>query len=240
MLRLWQMEEKLKQMIFPSLNCPACGKDTSRAGLCPDCVARLKNLPRCPKCGLLMDEGIPCRNCQNKDAGLTGAFSALPYEGLLREHILAFKFNGKSFFARPLAGILKEAYNFYYASSHFNVIVPVPLSLEHQAERGYNQVGLMGKILSRNLNLPFNPKALVRVKNTPRLYDQTAAERRVILKDCFKAEAKNIAHKHILLLDDIFTTGATAHACAFALSKAGATSVSALTVAHTPLKNSGT
>jgi len=111
-------------------------------------------------------------------------------------------------------------------------VVPVPLGRKRQRQRGYNQVGLIAQSLGKHLDMPVLSSALTRLRETPSQVGLTPAERRRNVAGAFSGEPSLIRERTPLLLDDVFTTGATLAACAGALREAGASQVFGLTVAR--------
>jgi competence protein ComFC len=113
-------------------------------------------------------------------------------------------------------------------------IVPVPLHPEREKQRGFNQAALLANELSKLAGLPVNHQSLVRVEYSGlHRAGMDARARRESVENAFAVvNPRAIAHEHILLVDDVFTTGATASACARALSRAGAKEIFVLTLAR--------
>ncbi len=227
-----------RQVFFPVNSCPVCNCPNNSPGPCGECLKKIKNLPRC-SCGFILQNSLICPICgeDKKLRPLTGVLPGLFYEGSLRQNIIKFKYGGKTYFARPFAALLEALIREFYPKLQFEAIVPVPLSFKREKERGYNQAELCAGFLGKALDLPHFPKALERVKETPPLAGQTREQRLKYMKKAFIADASQVKGKRILLLDDIFTTGATAFSCGEALLKAGAKEVFALTLAYTPAEN---
>ena len=112
-----------------------------------------------------------------------------------------------------------------------DVIIPVPLHAARLTERGYNQSALLARILSREVGVPIDETALVRAKATQQQATLNALERRKNVEDAFACRG-NVTSKHVVLVDDVCTTGSTLEACAVALRAAGAASVWAFTLAR--------
>jgi ComF family protein len=112
-----------------------------------------------------------------------------------------------------------------------DVLIPIPLSRGRLAERGYNQVGVVGRPLALALNLNYAPKALVRARETRSQVGLTAAQRKQNMQDAFRAHS-SIRGKSVLLLDDVATTSATLSSAARSLRQGGASRVLAVTVAR--------
>jgi ComF family protein len=113
-----------------------------------------------------------------------------------------------------------------------DLVIPVPLSLDRLAERGYNQASLLAKPFSFTLDLDFRPQALTRVRETRSQVGLSAQERRTNVQEAFLAKPKEVESRKILLIDDVTTTGSTLNACAAALMEAGAAQVYCLTLAR--------
>jgi ComF family protein len=113
-------------------------------------------------------------------------------------------------------------------------IVPVPLHAEREKQRGFNQAAILANELSKLSRLPVDAQSLVRVEHTGRhRAGMDARARQESVEDAFAVvHPRTIAGEHILLVDDVFTTGATASACARVLLTAGAEEVLVLTIAR--------
>lgn len=112
------------------------------------------------------------------------------------------------------------------------VVVPIPLSQARHRERGYNQVGLIALPLALALGLTYNPRALVRSRNTHSQVGLGREERKQNVRGVFLADAAQVQGKTVLLVDDVATTGSTLNSGSEALLLAGAHQVYALTVAR--------
>jgi len=109
--------------------------------------------------------------------------------------------------------------------------VPVPLHVQRLAQRGYNQSELLARLLSQRTGIPLDCASLTRVRNTRPQVGLSAAERRSNILASFHADS-SVAGQTLLLVDDVFTTGATLRDCAAAAMAAGARSVVALTLSR--------
>lgn len=166
------------------------------------------------------------------DHNFTKGFSCLTYGLHEREVLLDYKYNGKSYIGAKLGEILFDRISCEDICP--DVIIPVPISAGRTKVRGYNQSALMGKKLSKLWGVPMDEKLLVRARETQLLRSLNPAERRLALDGAFRVTAKGAAKmrgKTVLLLDDIYTTGATADTCSKVLLDAGAREVYLLTLA---------
>jgi len=117
-------------------------------------------------------------------------------------------------------------------------LLPVPLARERLRERGYNQAWELARRLGRHLRIATTPALLQRSRDTAHQIGMTRAERERNLRDAFwiePTERIQLQGRAVALIDDVLTTGATAHAAALALTRAGATAVDVWVVARTPL-----
>ena len=225
----------LQGLIFPRHRCLLCRleKKLDDAGLCASCRDQLSNLRdgwvACQFCATFIPAGkIVCTNCQHTRTGrwFDMARAALPYEGEVRECLHLFKYRGKSSFSRPLGLLMLEAVQNDARFQFLELVVPVPLHPAKLKERGYNQAKLLAEELARSLGLPLAADLLVREVNTLSQTGLTKKARAENLTNAFRLNKNGkIRHKRILLVDDIYTTGATVNACAQILKKGGADQV---------------
>ncbi|HVW83320.1 MAG TPA: ComF family protein [Bryobacteraceae bacterium] len=170
-----------------------------------------------------------CAACR---AGLRGFDSAASfgfYEDPLRGLIHLFKYSGMKPLAGPLAGYLERA---IAIDQRFDAVVPVPLHWRKKWRRGFNQAELLARRVARRRKIPVI-NALRRKRPTAVQAGLANAGRRRNVAGAFTLRANaDVAAKRILLIDDVMTTGATASACASVLKRAGAKSVSLVTLAR--------
>lgn len=231
-------------LVYP-LRCAACAtacvEARADAPACADCWRATTILTGdetcCRKCGAqavgdLPPEkrtGVRCRRCDAD--GFTAARSIGRYEGALRASILTLKHEPRvsARLGRLLFAALRRP-----PIDAATRIVPVPLHAERLRERGFNQAALLARTLSALSALPLDEWSLVRDAHTPRhRAGMDARARRETVEHAFRVERPRlIAGERILLIDDVFTTGATVSACAQALKDAGARDVFVLTIAR--------
>ena len=244
-------------LVFPAL-CPVCqtllgaGRRDPLCGTCWSAITRLGD-PWCPVCGAASPttRGVercesgewvtqpaawvasavsPCAACTATPPHYDYARSAAVYEGQLREALHALKFSGRRALAGPLGELAVEQ---CLASlpDGIEALVPVPLARERERERGFNQAALLARRIGRRLEVPTRPRWLARIRPTRPQSDLSAVERRANVRGAFRASPR-VAGRHVLVVDDILTTGATLDACARALRDAGVLRVGVLTVAR--------
>jgi ComF family protein len=230
-------------LLYPQ-PCAVCGSSVeARAdgAACARCWGETRVFTRaqilCWKCGApsagtiseAEPEVVRCRRCE--DEAFTAARAVGVYEGALRASVLALK--REPFVSKRLAELLHGVQTESPLSAA-TLIVPVPLHPQRARERGFNQAAELGRALSGLTGLPLDDESLRRATHTERhraLMDERA--RRESVSDAFYvARPRLIEGESVLLIDDVFTTGATVSACAAALRSAGARRVYVLTLAR--------
>jgi ComF family protein len=154
-----------------------------------------------------------------------------PYRGELRKAVHLLKFSGRRALAFGLGKSVasREACTVVSASE---IVVPVPLSRQRLAERGYNQAALIAVGLARGADLPLVPRGLSRARHTQPQAGLSAASRRANLRGAFRATGGLVTRRRVLLIDDVYTTGATVQAAASALLAGGAREVRVFALAR--------
>ena len=170
-----------------------------------------------------------CRLCRDGLAGFDAAFAYGEYDGPLRKLIHLFKYGRVKPLAKPLARLMAGALP---REHRFDLVVPMPLHWTRRWNRGFNQAELLAKVLSRRLNAPV-VRAVRRKRRTAPQAGLTNSERRLNVSGAFALNpGVSVKDRHVLLVDDVMTTGATAAACAALLKRAGAKRVSVLALAR--------
>jgi ComF family protein len=163
-----------------------------------------------------------------------GIHSAAVYEGVVRTALHRFKFSKRKKLAEPL-GILLVNYlgqTTTLKMKELDSIVPVPLHRKRLRERGFNQMDLLAGVISRYYEVPV-VASLERTRHTKPQFDLPKEARLENIKGAFRvSRPKDVYNKRILLLDDVYTTGATVAECAKALSTAGARRIEVLTLSR--------
>lgn len=228
-----QIRKAAAGFFFPRRLCACCGAESPQDILCPDCRKAQSRLRSCQRCasflGAVAADGL-CESCRRKQPPFVLARAALPYEGFLRHSLLSFKYLGKTGKRRALAELLLETYQREFRSYPLDCITPIPIFPGRLRQRGYNHAEMLSAILSAETRLPHRPELLRRVKETKALAKLPPRERAAELRGAFQAGA-DCQGLHILLLDDIYTTGATASEATNCLLSAGAATICVLTVA---------
>lgn len=216
--------------LFPP-PCLLCGAASSPGELCKGCEGDLPRLPEpgCPACALPTPGGEICGQCLTQPPAYAGTVSGLTYRWPADRLVQAFKYG-----ARLAAGaVLAEQLALRAAvAPRPHLLIPVPLSAQRLAMRGFNPAHELAKGIGRRLDIPVRADACWRVRDTP---PQTALpwrERRRNVKQAFVCTA-NLQGASVAVVDDVMTTGATVDALAQAILAAGAHQVSAWVAART-------
>jgi|UniRef100_A0A7C3WG37 ComF family protein len=219
--------------------CPLCGKPPPLAEIeparCPDCEAKIVwvTSPICPCCGKIFAarEGTNhlCGPCQKEPPPFARARAALVYEGPGAEAIKKFKY-ARRLDLLPLLQAWLRTPDCRELVDAAELLVPVPLHTRRLQERGFNQALLLAQAFPGK---PLIKGALVRVRYTRPQSGLNPKERRENVRQAFAvARPQEIKGRRLLVVDDVYTTGATVRECARVLLKAGAKEVSVLTVAR--------
>jgi competence protein ComFC len=236
--------DALASIIFPA-PCWICDDPLTSASLipiCDQCIAEIQRYDglHCESCGRpfaspLVAEAIQkiCYVCRRGAYGFERARSYGPYNDALSGAILLLKYESLSrlgaWFADRLVPIVRDEFK----GAEFDAIVPVPLHPSRQRERGYNQAELIARPLAKRLGIKMATYLLVRTRPRPAKSVLTLKERWESVRGAYETRTGAKVDKlRILLVDDVFTTGATLDACARALREAGAASVHGVTVAR--------
>lgn len=225
-------------LLWP-LPCAGCGGRRASAWLCEECALRVPHIrgPRCACCSLPYAggyEGFVCQNCRGRRFFFERAVAGVLAKGMVREMVHRLKYRGERWLARPLAEWMVEVCEREAAEGlgRADVIVPVPLHWRREWVRGYNQAELLARELGRRLRLPVSG-VLERIRYTE---SQTHFDRRERMRNPGGAfglrRGKGVENLGILLVDDVFTTGATLDGCARVLREAGAKWVVAVAAAR--------
>jgi len=230
------MKEKIKKIgriiadaVYPPA-CAVCGKplgeDTGPPGLsgihtrCFSYTIPLKgNL--CGICGKSVgDDDIYCKDCKEIRHTFDRSFAVYEINSDIKDSLYRFKYRSKREYAAFYAKSIYEAHKDLLRFLQPELLLPIPMYQKKERARGYNQAALIAGELGRLLDIPVNTDILVRIKKTVPLKDCSFSERRKILDGAFEVqEPLNV--KSILVVDDIYTTGATLDACASVLKQSG-------------------
>jgi ComF family protein len=163
--------------------------------------------------------------------GFATSFGYYTKDGLLQYLVRELKYKGNQSVGTFLGHKLNSAIKSQINTEMPDLVVPVPLHHLKQVSRGFNQSALIATVIASACGLPLNTENLVRIRDTDSQTRKGRAQRVENIKDAFLVKAKDaFADKHVLLVDDILTTGATIEACALTLQEAGAVKISVATI----------
>lgn len=232
-MRRW-LDALLAVLLAPP--CAACTRPLDRPTFGPVCDSCWNSIlpltpPLCDVCGDALPSwrtvSVPlarCARCRRLERPVSKARAIGAYDGALRGIIHAFKYDGRRTLARPLAAIMRSRGSEVLSGA--DAVVPVPLHPSRRRSRGFNQA----EDLARALGCRVIP-ALTRVRETKPQAGLPAAQRHGNVKDAFEVtrHVSGLIGTTVVVVDDVYTTGATLDACAVALKAAGVRQVRALT-----------
>jgi ComF family protein len=232
------------EFFIPTL-CINCGTKTNNfnTSLCNSCKNQIIEIndPICVKCGIpfVSKQGPShiCGKCFKNKFYFDHARSFGIYKTILRDLIIRFKYFNSYIIGKNLAKLLLQKNFTRFNFKNFDAIIPVPLHKERLKIRGFNQSIILGHKLSTHYKIPLFYDALKKIENTEELSTLDFKTRgNLNLEKTFFIQKNLFLGKNILLIDDVFTTGATANACAKVLKKTGkAKQVDIITLARTVL-----
>lgn len=219
-------------LIYPPF-CLVCEKPGEHF-LCADCIEQIDTIepPCCRKCGLPTDH-LYCPECELREFAFESARSAGVFDGVLRNAIHEFKFRFHLGLADPLSELMVRCFPNTYLAGKADIVVPVPIHHSRLVERGFNQAIELSRRFCKRVSLPMETSALYRVKRTKHQVNLPYDQRATNIEGAFAVkDAGKIAGKRVLLIDDVFTTGATLNEAAKVLREAGASAIYAYTLAR--------
>ena len=209
-----------------------------RAGLVLSWLLDLVFPPRCFICGRV--DATWCAGCQQTLAQLPlrpqsrpttpplhGLLATAPHSGLLQTYVQQLKYEQATQLAVPLGRRL--AHCIHRADVTFDTVIAVPLHVHRERERGYNQSKLLAQVVAKLLGKTDSSAQVVRSQDTRPQVGLNRAQRQVNVDGAFRAST-SLQGQRVVLIDDVYTTGATLQACANALAAVGVASVYGLTV----------
>lgn len=200
----------------------------------------------CSVCGKLNEEGlcIKCRNMLEKlaifqitkenlqEGYFQELISIFSYEGMVRQLLLAYKFNEKPYMYVCFVNFILKNKKIFEKLQSYDTIVPVPISKKRMKERGYNQSLLIARELSKELNISLQVNCLLKTRNIIEQSKLNKEQRKENIQNVYELKNREILNnKQILLIDDIYTTGSTVNECAKILQQAKPEKIDVLVVA---------
>ena len=223
MKKIKRIKDGILDLIFPPI-CPVCNKIAISGRICPGCERKFSPVrgPLCEKCGKVVEEGERlCPDCSIGAHLYDEGCAAYEYDEYMSTSMYRFKYNGKREFSIWYASAMAARLSSKIRSWKPQVIIPVPVHKSRLKKRGYNQAALIARQLSQHLSIPVRDDLASRVTDTKVQKELGAASRQNNLKKAFNVTPNVVKYESVLIVDDIYTTGATIDALAGALKAAG-------------------
>ncbi|MBS1158286.1 MAG: ComF family protein [Proteobacteria bacterium] len=202
---LRQFGQQLTDLLLPG-SCLLCGADSGRAPFCPACAADLPPLPaaRCPQCGEPSTQGERCGSCLKEPPHFAGTLALFRYDFPADRIIHALKYGHQLAVADWLGELLAAR----LGGRQFDLVVPLPLHPDRLRERGFNQAVEIARALIRASKQKLAVDCLFRIRATPPQAALALKDRVRNVRQAFECR-REISGQHILLIDDVMTSGAT-------------------------------
>jgi competence protein ComFC len=221
------------EIVYP-LSCGGCG--SAGSVLCQECkdfFRPVEETSSCSFCGTWLSAENVCGECTRKRPPFERGHFGFYFEGALREAVHSFKFKGRKDVGRALVRLLRP--KLLHMQEAFDVIVPLPVTEKRLKERGFNQTFIIAEEISAVTGKKLVHQALYKTRETRDQYTLSRPERKKNVRGVFALRDGNVLKgKHVLLVDDLFTTGATAKEATKVLQAAGSRSVVLFALARTP------
>lgn len=217
------------ERILPAQPCLLCGAPSRDGAWCGPCDAALPYLaaPHCPVCALPTPNGATCGRCLRVKPQFDHTLAVFAYAFPLDKLVQALKFGGQLLLARQLANKLMQR-----VDARPDCIVAMPLHPSRLRERGFNQSLELARHIAHRLDIPLLNHACRRVRDTPPQSALPWKERGRNMRKAFTC-TEDLSGRHVAVVDDVMTSGASVNALAHALRQAGAREVSAWVIART-------
>ncbi len=226
-------------LLYPP-HCALCAADTMAGRhLCEPCLGKAAKIdaPFCRQCSQPFDGAIEseftCSNCEGRRFHFDCAVSRYRSTGIVRELVHRFKYDRCLYLRQPLSQWLAETLDDARITAHrFDYLVPVPLHAARMRDREFNQAEVLARLVAeRHGERVLHALRRVRYTTTQTRLDR--AERMRNLRNAFRVRhSRTVSGSHLILVDDVFTTGSTVDECARVLKESGAASVRVITVAR--------
>ncbi len=239
------LKEGFLNLLYP-YSCANCGKvikESKGYAICEDCFSGFKIIspPYCYRCGkplssmVYFEEKVSCSDCLNEKIHFDFCRSVAYYQGVIRKCIHLLKFKKQVKLVQPLGDLMID----YLMKTqtipikNIDLIVPVPLSRKDYLKRGYNQSGLLAGYIAEHFSIPFTEQLLVKIRDNLSQVGLSKKDRKKNVKEVYAINRSYANHfTNVLLIDDIYTTGATVKACSRELKKIRVKDLSVLTLAR--------
>ena len=201
--------------------------------MCGIC-GKLEQKSLCNKCKIKLQKSAICKieDYKNTSSYFDEHIYLFQYNGEIRDAILKYKFDEKSYIYRTFLEFIKNNEKICVQIKKYDIIIPVPISKKRLNTRGYNQSSLIAKNLAQELNIEYSEKILIKIKDNKPQSEMKQDTRKNNVSGVYKVSNKEkINNKKVLIVDDIFTTGSTVDECAKVLKENNAQSIGVFTLA---------
>ncbi len=217
---MYFLEKALEYIFLPV--CGICGK-LGEGYLCKECEKSIKEY--------YIEQKVFVKDIRSKYK-MCKTMHLLKYEGLVRKLLIDYKFNDKSYLYKTFCEIIKNDKKTLDFIKSYDIIIPVPIHKKRMKTRGYNQSELIARELAKICGNKMYTDVLIKIKSNKAQSTLNKEERENNAKNVYKlCKLEKINNKKVLILDDIYTTGATVKECALELSKATVKEIGIFTVA---------
>lgn len=235
--------ERVGQLLFP-VKCPVCDKvlndqiqmmrGRQSVGICYSCAKTVHYIltPRCFKCGKQLQDGAEeyCADCKAAEHVFIMGRALYEYHSI-KDALFRFKYRGKREYSMVFAGELALYLGDFIKQIRPDALIPVPIHRKRRLERGYNQAAELAKALGKELAIPVYDNLVKRKVNTQPLKNMSPKERQNSLKKAFILSENVVKLSTVIIIDDIYTTGATIDAVAKVLLALGPMKIYFVTLA---------
>ena len=217
---------KAVRLLYPA-RCPGCDDILPGASgmgvFCESCRGEvvLAHDRICFRCGKPIISAVDdlCRDCKSKEPAIVMGRGAFVYTGPMKLAMYRLKYSGRRSYVRGLARIAYTLHHKWFDSLGIQAVIPIPMYENKKRQRGYNQAEVFAEAISVYLSVPVYPEVLRRVRNTAPQKGLDRQMRQKNLENAFKIAQSGVKFDCVLLVDDIYTTGATINEAARVLGE---------------------
>lgn len=228
-MKLNNICSNINHLLF-SPHCILCKfSDGGHLGICDACTKALPwHTDYCPQCALPSTHKQLCGDCLTSPPDFDDTQALFRYAFPINAMLQQYKYGQAMYLAETLATLIVEKLNLATRAS----LLPMPLHPKRLQHRGFNQSLEIARLISQKTGLPIDHQSCQRIKLSPPQASLSLKERVMNMHNAFSC-GQNLAGQHMILLDDVMTTGATLNSLAKTLKQAGAAKVSCIVVART-------
>lgn len=216
--------ESLLDAVYPT-TCPVCDRIEKPAKICDKCRKKLHYIgqQRCLKCGKAMGDAVTqyCYDCERKKHIFEQGAAVWSYSEDIKDSIYRFKYKNHRIYADVYGDEIKNSIGALIRNWNADAVIPVPIHKRKRQLRGYNQAELIARAISERCEIALDCDILSRVVFTKPQKELDDGGRLKNLENAFHIEKNVVKYSKVILVDDIYTTGATIDACASVLLAAG-------------------